>query len=77
MSNTFAPTEKPKTTLVDNHKKAAQHHQDAAKSHLDDAKHHENGNPEKAAQSTVKAQGFQTLAKKASAKSLKTQAKQA
>ncbi len=47
---------------VETHKSAAQHHQDAAKNHLEAAKYHEEGNHEKAAQSTVRAMGFTNLA---------------
>jgi hypothetical protein len=51
---------------VDIHKQAAKHHQDAAKNHLDAAKFHEAGDHEKAAVSTVKAQGSASLASDAS-----------
>lgn len=47
---------------IDNHKKAASHFEAAAKSHLEAAKHHENGNHEKAAKSTMEANGHSTLA---------------
>ena len=42
---------------IENHKKTATHLEEAAKHHKDAAKHHEAGNHEKAALSTVKAQG--------------------
>ena|ERR1035437_936469 len=51
---------------VDIHKQAAKHHQDAAKHHQDAAKFHEQGQHDKAAASTVKAQGSATLANDAS-----------
>jgi hypothetical protein len=44
------------------HKEAAKNHQEAAKNHLDAAKFHEAGEHEKASSSTVKAQGFASLA---------------
>ena len=51
---------------IDLHKQAAKHHQEAAKNHLDAAKFHEAGDHEKAATSTVKAQGSAALAGDAS-----------
>ena len=50
---------------IENHKRAAYHLQEAAKHHLEAAKHHENGDEEKAAYSTVKAQGHHNLAAEA------------
>jgi hypothetical protein len=47
---------------IENHKKTASHLQEAAKHHLEAARHHENGDEEKAAQSTMKAQGYHCLA---------------
>ncbi len=47
---------------IENHKKAAKHHEEAAKQHLDAVKHHEDGNHDKALNSTVKAQGHAALA---------------
>ena len=51
---------------IDLHKQAAKHHQEAAKNHLDAAKFHEAGDHDKAAKSTVKAQGSASLANDAS-----------
>jgi hypothetical protein len=50
---------------VENHKVAAMHHEEAAKKHHEAAKHHEMGNHEKAAQSTVIANGHCCLANEA------------
>jgi hypothetical protein len=47
---------------IDMHKKAAAHLEEASKHHLDAAKHHSSGAHEKAAISTVEAQGHQCLA---------------
>jgi|GEM_PF-2602845 len=47
---------------IENHKMAAKHHTDAAKHHTEAAKHHEDGSHEKAAVSTVKAQGSAQMA---------------
>lgn len=47
---------------VSNHKEAAKHHENAAKLHHEAAKHHEDGNHEKAAESTVKAHGASCMA---------------
>ena len=55
------PTAKNKN-VVDNHKQAAIHHQEAAKHHNEAVKHHEAGDPEKAALSTLKANGHHELA---------------
>jgi len=55
-------TEKNSATHVQNHKTIASNLEAAAKHHTDAAKHHEAGNPEKAAHSTVKANGHQSLA---------------
>ena len=50
---------------IENHKKAAAHLQEAAKHHLDAAKHHEAGEHEKAAHSTIVAQGHHRIASEA------------
>lgn len=50
---------------IKNHKKAASHLQSAAQHHLEAAKYHEEGNHQKAAQSTILAQGHVSLANKA------------
>ena len=50
---------------IENHKKIATHFHAAAKSHLLAAKHHQEGNHEKAAQSTITAYGHVSLARKA------------
>ena len=55
------PTAKNKN-VVENHKQAATHHQEAAKHHNEAVKQHEAGNPEKAALSTLKANGHHALA---------------
>lgn len=47
---------------IQNHKKLANHLQEAAKHHLDAAKHHEEGNHEKAYNSTILAQGHLSIA---------------
>jgi|GEM_PF-913216 len=47
---------------IENHKLAAIHHTEAAKYHLEAAKHHEEGNHEKAAATTIKANGHSILA---------------
>jgi hypothetical protein len=47
---------------IENHKSAAIHHQEAAKHHLEAINHHEKGNHEKAAQSTIRANGHSSLA---------------
>ena len=70
MSNTATPSKAALTQVtpaanqkdIANHKKAAEHLQAAAEHHTAAAKHHENGHHEKAAQSTVKANGQQCLA---------------
>lgn len=56
---------------IENHKLAANHLQLAAKNHLRAAKHYEEGNHEKAAQSTVLALGHTNLANKAQMKEVK------
>lgn len=56
---------------VQNHKKAAAHLEEAAKYHLEAAKHHQNGDEEKAAQSTLKAHGHHSLARKAEQKDVR------
>ena len=55
------PTAKNKN-VVENHKQAAIHHQEAAKHHNEAVKQHEAGNLEKAALSTLKANGHHALA---------------
>jgi hypothetical protein len=50
-----------KTETV-NHKKAAEHHEAAAKCHHAAAKHHEDGNHDKAFESTIEAHGHHALA---------------
>jgi len=47
---------------IEAHKSAAAHHIEAAKHHLDAVKHHENGNHDRAAQSTVFACGHHAIA---------------
>jgi hypothetical protein len=56
---------------IENHKTTATHLEAAAKNHLEAAKHHEAGNHEKAAQSTVKAQGYLSLANEAQKEDVK------
>lgn len=51
-----------KKNVIDNHKKAAVHHEAAAKNHNDAAKFREEGDDEKAEESTVKAHGHHALA---------------
>lgn len=63
-----------KKNIVENHKKIATHLETAAKHHLDAAKHHEADNHEKAALSTVKAQGHLALAKEAQKEDVKNHA---
>jgi hypothetical protein len=53
---------------IDNHKKAASHFEAASKSHMDADSHHESGNHEKAAKSTIEANGHASLAMKAQKK---------
>ncbi len=59
---------------IENHKNAAKHHVEAAKHHLEAAKHHEDGNHDKAATSTIIAQGHHNLANEAQKKDLKSHA---
>lgn len=47
---------------IENHRKIAKHLEEASKHHLDAAKHHEASNHDKAAASTLKAQGHTCLA---------------
>ncbi len=47
---------------ISNHKEAAKHHEAAAKHHHEAAKHHEDGHHDKAAESTVKANGASSMA---------------
>lgn len=82
MSTTTTPqTEEKKTTFpidkkstIENHKKIAAHLETAAKHHQDAAKHHDTDSHEKAALSTVKAQGHLALAKDAHKEIVKNQA---
>jgi hypothetical protein len=69
---TVSPAENQKG--IENHKTTAAHLEAAAKLHLEAAKYHEAGDHEKAAQSTVKAQGFQSLATEAQREDLKQHA---
>ena len=70
MSNLETPIKKEQSTTptaetkkgIDNHVQAAKHLEEASKFHLEAAKHHEAGNHEKAAASTIKAQGHTCLA---------------
>ena len=57
---TIAPADNKKG--IENHKNAAKHLEEAAKHHHEAAKHHEDGNHDKAAESTVKAQGHTSMA---------------
>ena len=59
---------------IENHKKAAENLTEAAKHQLEAAKHHENGNHEKAAESTVKAHGYTSLANDAQRENVKNHA---
>lgn len=80
--STFAPEKKEVITpptaanskIVENHKTAAKHHEEASKHNIEAAKHHENGNTEKAAQSTIVAQGHSNIANKAQKNVLKNHA---
>lgn len=67
MSTTATPTKTDKATVtpVQNHKTAAAHFTEAAKHHTDAAKHTEAGHDEKAAHSTLKAHGHQSIAREA------------
>lgn len=70
---TETPTKSEKTVVspvdnkkdVENHKKIATHLEASAKHQMDAAKHHEENNHEKAAASTIKAQGHLALASEA------------
>ncbi len=59
---------------IENHKKIATHLETAAKHHQEAAKHHEADNHDKAAASTVKAQGHLALASEAQKEDVKTHA---
>jgi len=82
MSTKESPVKDEKTNLspadnqkvIENHKTAAKHHEEAGKHHRDAAKHYEDGNHDKAAQSAVKANGHQLLAKDAQEEGAKTHA---
>ena len=67
MTTTPIPIVTDSTQIIpaENHKKAAMHHEAAAKHHHDAAQHHDEGHPEKANESTLKAHGHQTLANEA------------
>lgn len=77
--STFSPEKKEEikhptaenSKIIENHKTAAKHHSEASKHHTEAAKHHESGNTEKAAQSTVVAQGHSNIANKAQKNVLK------
>lgn len=58
--SSFSPSENKKA--IENHKKTATHLEAAAKNHLDAAKHYEDENQNKAAKSTITAQGHMALA---------------
>lgn len=80
-TTTTQPNEVSKSALpmdkkanVENHKKIAKHLETAAKHHEDAAKHHEADNHEKAALSTVKAQGHLLLANQAQKEDVKNHA---
>ena len=68
----ISPVDKQKN--VENHKMIATHLETAAKHHVDAAKHHEADNHEKAALSTVKAQGHLALANEAQREDVKNHA---
>ena len=68
----ISPVDKQKN--VENHKMIATHLETAAKHHVDAAKHHEADNHEKAALSTVKAQGHLALANEAQKEDVKNHA---
>ena len=82
MTTTATPVKTEKTSVspaenkkgIENLKIAAQHHQEAAKSHLEVAKHHEEGNHDKAAQSTIVAHGHNSLANEAQKEDVKQHA---
>ncbi|MCL5129297.1 hypothetical protein [Algibacter sp. L4_22] len=59
---------------IENHKKAASYLQAAANHHLEAATHHQEGNHQKAAQSTIAAHGNFNLANKAQKKDIKQHA---
>ena len=56
---------------IENHKRAAAHFSAASNHHIEAAKHHTLGNHEKAARSTVTAQGFHRLATEAEIEDVK------
>ncbi len=80
-SNSVLKTESAEGTTndnkkgIENHLKVAKHLEEAAKLHRDAAKHHENGNHEKAALCSVKANGEQCLANDAHKEDLKHHAR--
>jgi len=79
MATTATPIKAEKTNVstaenkkdVENHKKIATHLQSAAKFQLEAAKYHEEGNHEKAAKSTITAQGHLALANEAQREDVK------
>jgi hypothetical protein len=79
MTTTVAPIKKEQSNGpspenqkgIENHKTAAMHLESAAKFHLEAARNHENGNHEKAAQSTVAAHGHFLLASEAQKEDVK------
>ncbi len=82
MTTTATPIKKEQSTIptaenkkgIENHKKTATHLKAASEHHLDAAKHHEEGNHEKAAESTVKAHGHVALANEAQKEDAKNHA---
>ncbi len=68
----ISPADKQKN--IENHKKIATHLEVASKHHLDAAKHHEADNHDKAAMSTIKAQGHLALANEAQKEDVKNHA---
>jgi len=66
---TLSPAELQKN--IECHKTASTHLEAASKHHMEAAKHHEKGEHEKAAQSTIVAQGHVQLAKKQQEEDLK------
>jgi len=70
MANAETPIKKEKSTIptaenkkgIENHNKIATHLETAANLHKEAAKHHGDGNHEKAAESTIKAQGHTAIA---------------
>jgi hypothetical protein len=69
---TVSPADNQKD--IENHKKIATHLEDAAKQHKEAAKHHESGDHDKAAKSTIIAQGHHDLANDAQKEDAKNHA---